>query len=719
MCFDLYSARFYPYGSVVEVEFSLLQISTETALQGEGPMNVRMWFVRVLLALVLLCAGLAGTLLLIVDPNDFKPQIVQAVRDNTGRELTISGDLGLEFFPYLSVSIGEIELGNSEGFTGPFLTLNGAHLKARLLPLLNSRLEVVAIDIEGLSLFLARDAQGRTNWMDLATPATSDSGSDDAPVLVRDKRVPVLASLIVDGLEISDARIVWDDRQSGENFEVSGIRLDVSDFAFGEPFVVDTRAMASRGGITGELDFTAKVVLELDRLTSENLAMKAVLSGATLPGSPEAVTLSIDFFSTDGRIENGRMQGLGLDVRFSANTDVGSETKGVLDVASFNPKDVFDRLGLDSPTFTDPTAFEQVAFSCAWTAFGERIDVSDLLLAVDDSALKGKVVVLGRSDPHVSLDLHLDTLDLGRYTPLTQSGEKQASEAASTKPDEMPLTALRALNLNATLAIDAMTVSNVQVSGTRLRLTAKEGLIAAEEIETSLYDGKLSGSGSMDVRGQTPRYSWSHSILGVQVGPLLRDLHGQDILSGTMQSRATVTSAGQSSMDLRRNLSGKVDFRVSDGALHGMNITQLLRDGIRKVKGQGPGPEEPPQTVFSVLSASGNIIRGVETTPDLLLLAPRFRVTGSGQTDLVREVLDFNLVIALEGSQGQFEEATLGLRSVPVRVSGPVREPTFSPDMNVVLRGLGLRGGAAVQDVLRGVGSGVNKGLEGLKNLFQ
>lgn len=259
-------------------------------------MNVRRWIVGTLIALTLLFAGLAATLLIVVDPNDFKPQIVQAVRDNTGRELTISGDLALEFFPYLSVSIGELELGNSEGFSGPFLTLTGAHLKARLLPLLASRLDVVAIEIDGLSLFLARDAQGRGNWMDLATPEAADSAPDDSPVLARDRRVPVLASLIVDGLEVSEAQVVWDDRQGDERFEVSGIRLDVSDFAFGEPFVVDTRARATRGGITGDLDFTARAVLELDRLSVEDLVMQAVLSGASLPNSPETIALSMDFF---------------------------------------------------------------------------------------------------------------------------------------------------------------------------------------------------------------------------------------------------------------------------------------------------------------------------------------------------------------------------------------------------------------------------------------
>ncbi|NCC05091.1 MAG: AsmA family protein, partial [Proteobacteria bacterium] len=99
-------------------------------LPGEDVMNIRTWIVRGLLGLILLGGILAGVLLMTVDPNDFKPQIINAVRDNTGRELTISGNLGLEFFPYLSVSISDLELGNSEGFIGPFMTLNGAHLKA-------------------------------------------------------------------------------------------------------------------------------------------------------------------------------------------------------------------------------------------------------------------------------------------------------------------------------------------------------------------------------------------------------------------------------------------------------------------------------------------------------------------------------------------------------------------------------------------------------------
>lgn len=47
-------------------------------------------------------ALLAATAIFIVltfDPNQYKADIVSAVRDATGRELTIHGDLGLSLFP--------------------------------------------------------------------------------------------------------------------------------------------------------------------------------------------------------------------------------------------------------------------------------------------------------------------------------------------------------------------------------------------------------------------------------------------------------------------------------------------------------------------------------------------------------------------------------------------------------------------------------------------
>lgn len=668
------------------------------------------WLWRGLLAAVLCGALAAGVLLLWVDPNDFKPQIVAAVRGNTGRELTIEGDLGLKLFPYLAVSVGSLQLGNGAGFEGPFLTLRKAHLKARLLPLLLSRLEVVAVDVEGLSLFLARDADGRGNWMDLSDPAVPDGNEKEGSVLRRDRRVPLLASLIVDGLKVSDARVVWDDRLKNDRFEVSGIHLDVSDFAFGEPFEVDTSAAAKVGALDGELVFSTRAILDLDRLVVENLKLQAVLRGEGLPQGPETVTLTADLVSTEGRLDNGRMQGLGLDARFASREAPGADSAGAVSVAPFNPRDVFKRLNLPLPSFTDPTVLEQAAFACGWTAGKGRLDVSDLRLTVDNSTMQGSMAVIGFDDPFVSLDLRVDALNADRYT--IRSADGDGKDAGRTGDGGLPVKELRALNGNATLAVGELTAAKVRCSDALVRGRAAGGLVVLEDLATKAYGGRLQASGSLDVRSGDPVWTWRHSMSGLQLGSLLSDMHGRAFITGTTWSEASVETRGTETALLKRNLRGTYDFKVEKGTLNGVNIPKRVRDGIRALKGQAVGPDEPERTEFSVLSGRGTIVRGVDSSRDLLMLAPRFRITGGGQADLVREDMDYRLTLHLHGSEGAFDEGALGLSSFPVRVSGPIRQPTVTPDMTAVLRGLGLSGGRAIGDTLKGVG-------ESLKQLFQ
>jgi hypothetical protein len=120
----------------------------------------------------------------------------------------------------------------------------------------------------------------------------------------------------------------------------------------------------------------------------------------------------------------------------------------------------------------------------------------------------------------------------------------------------------------------------------------------------------------MDVRGQTPTlFLVAFHLRGAGRAFAARPARPGEPFGHHAQHGATVTSAGLTSMDLRRNLNGRVDFRVTDGALQGVNVAQLLRDGIRKVKGQAPGAQEAPQTVFPNLSASGNIIRESKRRP--------------------------------------------------------------------------------------------------------
>jgi AsmA protein len=102
-------------------------------------MNKPLKILAILLGgLLALLAILAVTLTLVFDPNEYKGEIIKAVKDKTGRELRIEGKLGWSFFPWIGIETGKLELGNAPGFgPEPFARIDAAGAKVELLPLLH------------------------------------------------------------------------------------------------------------------------------------------------------------------------------------------------------------------------------------------------------------------------------------------------------------------------------------------------------------------------------------------------------------------------------------------------------------------------------------------------------------------------------------------------------------------------------------------------------
>ena len=66
-----------------------------------------------LLALIVLALVLV---VVFVDPNDYRDDIARIVETETGRKLTLSGDLKLSVFPWLAVETGPASLSDAPGF---------------------------------------------------------------------------------------------------------------------------------------------------------------------------------------------------------------------------------------------------------------------------------------------------------------------------------------------------------------------------------------------------------------------------------------------------------------------------------------------------------------------------------------------------------------------------------------------------------------------------
>ena len=95
-------------------------------------------------------------------PNSHKERIARLVREATGRELTLTGDIKLSVFPWIGVGLGPMRLSSPAGFGPmPFVEVKRAEVVVKLLPLISGQVVVKRVELEGLSLNLVTAQDGK------------------------------------------------------------------------------------------------------------------------------------------------------------------------------------------------------------------------------------------------------------------------------------------------------------------------------------------------------------------------------------------------------------------------------------------------------------------------------------------------------------------------------------------------------------------------------
>jgi len=251
-------------------------------------LKILLWLVGIVFTLIIVAAVV---LPLLVDPNDFRDQIGEAVKKQTGRDLTIEGDLSLSVVPWLGVEVGRASLSNAPGMgEEPMLAIEGASVGVRLLPLLSRRLEVSEIVLDGARVNLYRGPDG-SNWDDLAgpgeateTPAPASEGpgfgmNEIGGVRLRDARVRFVddvekARLEASLGEFSTGKI----RPEGQAFAIDGVRIGDAAVDYAAPETGELKASIGSmvtGAIIADADSPEIEGLRLEKASAEMAGGKA------------------------------------------------------------------------------------------------------------------------------------------------------------------------------------------------------------------------------------------------------------------------------------------------------------------------------------------------------------------------------------------------------------------------------------------------------------
>ena len=191
---------------------------------------------KVLKTLLFAAGGIVALIVVVIaivaatfDPNKYKPEIVTAVKDKTGRELAIEGNLGLSFFPSIGIAVGRVSLSEPNS-SRIFARVEQAKVSLALWPLLSKQVVVDRVTLSGLTLDLAQHKGGKTNFEDLAGTA------GDTPAAGR-KAAPQHGAMPLDiaGIELRSSAISWRDETSGQRYKATIDELKTGRIASGVP----------------------------------------------------------------------------------------------------------------------------------------------------------------------------------------------------------------------------------------------------------------------------------------------------------------------------------------------------------------------------------------------------------------------------------------------------------------------------------------------------
>ena len=229
-------------------------------------------FLKFILAFaILLIVAIIGVAV-VFDPNEYKDKITNIVKEKTGRQLSIPGDISLSFIPWIGLDLGKVEISNAKGFgKQPFAKMEHLQVRAKFWSLFKLKLEADTIVIEGLKLNLAKNQQGVSNWDDLTkvpiksttkpTPKTKDKTPSKTSGQ-KESAQNILGAIALNGIKIQDAQFNWHDKQIKQKITVSDIQLSVGQLIpdtkipFNIAFHLNEKNLDTRVKFNSEISFS-------------------------------------------------------------------------------------------------------------------------------------------------------------------------------------------------------------------------------------------------------------------------------------------------------------------------------------------------------------------------------------------------------------------------------------------------------------------------------
>lgn len=296
---------------------------------------MKRFLTTLIILLVVIVAGLT-TLVMLVNPNDFRHYIVEQVDKKSGYQIEFNGDMRWHVWPTLSIITGPISL-TAPNATTPVLSAENMRLDVELWPLISHKLSVEQIVIDGAVIRKTPESEPKIHTNAPVAPggtAPSSSPTEKTNWL-----------LDIEKINISNSLVIW--QTAKDEFNLRNINLSLKKS--------DKKQIAAKfsGNLNKnqqELIFDTRADIDLSnfnqKISGKLTQFDYKLSGVDLPENGIEGQITSDFLYSKGKIENASLSNLLIKANESSLT--GNISIQLTDIPKVAIELVSDKLDLDN-----------------------------------------------------------------------------------------------------------------------------------------------------------------------------------------------------------------------------------------------------------------------------------------------------------------------------------------------------------------------------------
>jgi uncharacterized protein involved in outer membrane biogenesis len=601
-----------------------------------------------------------------MDFNQYKPEIIAEAKKATGRDLKIDGDIKLAISLTPALAVSGVSFSNATWGSQPVMAkVETFEAQVAILPLLSGTVDVQKIVIIGADILLEKNAKGEFNFVfepaggaapaaSQAAPAESSGGAGVIPVI---RQVTIEKS-----------------------------RVTYRDAAAPKPISLVVNELSLKGdGLDSPLN------LNFDGAYNDN----AISMAGTL-GAPSAM------------MSGGKPFPVKLDIKAGGATVALSGA--IADVAAARGLDLTLAVSGQSLETLSPLAGSPVPpigpYSVNAKVTGDAdkaVTLSGLAVKIGGSDLSGTVTAnLSGAVPSIDADLKSTKLDVADFAkpgkPAEGGGQPAASGSGGAAgdgrvfPDDpLPLDGLKAVNAKVKLAIETL-VAAVQATKVEVALTLKGGDLNIAPLKATVADGAVDGTVRLNAAAATPALDTNIKVTQFDAGKFLNDMQITDLLEGKLNVIVDIKGQGGSVRKIMAGLNSTTQLAMGAGRMKSTALDTYV-GGIGTLLPQMFAGKKSEYTVINCAISQFDIQKGLATSKALAFDTDYITIGGGGTINLATEELSIDI-------DPQPKSATVNT-AVPIEVRGTLANPTYGVNKLAAARKIGgLVGGVAFPPAL-------------------